>query len=366
MLNHFKKPTIALALGLLILLPSGCAPAAPDASTAAAPAATPEADLSGIKSFLLGQTEALTTHTAALLTAAETYAGLVDASGGDYAALWETQGALVKETLSAARTAWIAASPAYEKAEGVVAGTPSLAAFDVILDAGVSGAEDPANAAPIALTLADGRVFDRPGNLFGVAESTLWGTAADYSSAVAADLDGDGAIGFGDVLPDALVLAAAAKELDVQARALQTAAQSWQPNPQDAFTALVVMVPTMSEYFASWRDSRFVAGNSSTQRDFVVISRLADVQDILSGLIVVYGQVQPLAQSVHADQATMVDGGLSDLLEFVATIANAEAGGRRYSPEEADMLGAEAQNRATAITGQISQIAALLGIDVAN
>ncbi len=44
------------------------------------------------------------------------------------------------------------------------------------------------------------------------------------------------------------------------------------------------------------------------------------------------------------------------------TIHQQEQGGRRYTAEEADLLGAEAQNRATAVTGQIAQVAAQLGV----
>ena len=39
----------------------------------------------------------------------------------------------VKRTLARARAAWIRGNPYYERVEGVVAGTPSLARYDVIL-----------------------------------------------------------------------------------------------------------------------------------------------------------------------------------------------------------------------------------------
>lgn len=42
-----------------------------------------------------------------------------------------------------------------------------------------------------------------------------------------------------------------------------------------------------------------------------------------------------------------------------------EQGGKRFTAEEADTLGAETQNRATAITGQISQVAGALGVTIA-
>ena len=163
--------------------------------------------------------------------------------------LWRDHPADVIAVVEGARNAWIQASPQYEKMEGIVAGTPTLADYDVILDAGASGAEDPENAAPIDLTLADGRVLARPGNLFGVTESTLWGTYPAYTAGVDADLDQDGLLEFGETLPDAAVLQAGANALNDYAGKLLAAAETWTPNTSDAFTALVVMVPTMSEYF---------------------------------------------------------------------------------------------------------------------
>ena len=46
----------------------------------------------------------------------------------------------------------------------------------------------------------------------------------------------------------------------------------------------------------------------------------------------------------------------------MADVYAQEQAGRRFTAEEADPLGAEAQNRATAITGQITQMAARLNI----
>ena len=96
------------------------------------------------------------------------------------------------------------ASPLYEQMEGIVAGTPSLVQYDVILDAGTSALESAEDAVPFDLTLPDGRVLPKPGNLFGVSESTLWGTYPEYSVPnLPADFDGDGKPGFGESLPDA-------------------------------------------------------------------------------------------------------------------------------------------------------------------
>lgn len=360
-----------LTVVLLALTLAACAQATP-ASPTAAPAApqAPAADspnLGAIKGYLLDQTAALTAATAELKAASDRYYALAEGAGFDYAALWGDRRDAAIAELEAARAAWVAASPAYEKMEGIVAGTPSLAQFDVDLDAGAAAADDPEGAVSFDLTLPDGRVLAKPGNLFGITESTLWSTDPAFAAAgVSADWDGDGTVGFGEGLPDAAVLKGGVDMLDQKARELQTAAEAWTPTEADAFTALVVMVPTMSEYFGSWRDSRFVIGAASTQRDFVAISRLSDIQDILGGLQIVYDQVRPRATAVDPAQAEQIAADLDALKAFVADVYTQEQGGKRFTPEEADTLGAEAQNRATAITGQVSQVAELLGVTIAE
>ncbi len=243
-----------------------------------------------------------------------------------------------------------------------MAGVPSLAEFDVILDAGASGAEDPANAVPFDLTLPDGRILPQPGNLFGVLESTLWGTHGDYVGMADVDLDGDGVVGFGEVLPEANVLKGAAALFADYVIALDEAASAWTPNETDAFTALVVMIPTMSEYFESWKQSRFIAGDASEQATFAVISRLADIQDILGGLAIVYEGVMPLIKGVDAVRADQIGAALADLRTYVAELYKQEQAGKRFTPEEADLFGSEAQARAEGIVGEITQMAALLKI----
>jgi hypothetical protein len=363
-----------LLLAALSLIMAGCGqqaaapePTAVPAPTSAPTAAAAQADLARIKTYLLGQANQLKINTAKLKTIGDQYYDQAKAANFDYAALWKGQKDAAVMAVEQGRAAWTAASPLYEQIEGIVAGTPSLAEYDVILDAGSSGEEDPASAVPFDLTLPDGRVLPKPGNLFGVAESTLWGTFDAFKApGVEADWDGDGKITFGEALPDANVLKATADALDKYTADMIAAAMAWQPTESDAFTALAVMVPTMSEYFDSWKNSRFVAGDASTQRDFVAISRLADIQGILSSLQIVHKGVSPLIQSVDQAQDQQVEQGLADLKAFVAEVYQQEQSGKRFTAEEADTLGAEAQNRATAITGQVTQLAARLKIPIAG
>jgi hypothetical protein len=352
-------------LSALALALAACAPAAPAATPQATSPLAGQADLSGIKTYLMGKLVELKTNTGALKDVSVRYYDMAKAADFDYAALWGQRPEEAKAAVEAARAAWIASSPLYEQMEGIVAGTPSLAEYDVILDAGASGAEDPDNAVPFDLSLPDGRALPKPGNLFGVTESTLWGTFAEFTAqGVQPDFNGNGQIEFGEALPEANVLKAGTEALDRYVGELQAAAQAWEPTEADAFTALVVMVPTMSEYFASWKSSRFVAGEASAQRDFVAISRLSDIQDILGSLQVVHQNVSPLIKTIDPAQAEQIGQGLADLKAFVADVYAKEKSGQRFTAEEADLLGAEAQNRATAITGQIAQVAAQLNIKI--
>jgi hypothetical protein len=100
----------------------------------------------------------------------------------------------------------------------------------------------------------------------------------------------------------------------------------------------------MSEYFGSWKGSRFVAGEDSTQAEFVVISRLSDIGDILSGLQVVYEGVSPLVDTVETAQAEQIRQDLAGLRDYVSDLYVHEQDGKVFTAEEADFL-AEYQTR---------------------
>lgn len=348
----------------VVLFVAGCSGAG-STTVSPTPTTSTEVDLSGIQTYTLAKLNDLKDASSTQKEAASAYYSLAAEYQFDYAALWAAKPQEVTQTTQQARSAWLLASPLYEQVEGIVAGVPQLSEYDVILDAGGSGESDPESAVPFDLSLPDGRVLPKPGNLFGVLETTLWGTNPAYSVPdLAADLNQNGVVDFGESLPDANVLKGAADLFDEYVQELDESAKAWQPSTSDAFTALVIMVPTMNEYFESWKNSRFVAGESSTQMDFAVISRLSDIQDILSSLEVVYAGVQPLIASADEGQAVKIGQELGDLKAFVSDIYTQEQNGKKFSAEEADQLGAEAQNRATAITGQIAQIAATLGISI--
>ncbi|UBV44862.1 EfeM/EfeO family lipoprotein (plasmid) [Deinococcus taeanensis] len=317
------------------------------------------ADLSGVRTYLDRHLSTQASGTAALQAAADTYYTAAQKVNFDYRALARDPG--VRQTLQRARAGWQKASPAYETIEGIVAGVSVLADFDVNLDAGTSSGED---AVTFDLTLPNGKVLKKPGNLFGVNEGTLWGTVRTYSSGVPFDVNGNGRIDFGDQLPDAGVLKAAATALHTQTLALQKAARAWTPTRSDVFGALVGNVPTVGPvFFEDWKSSPFVLGAKSARQDFVVISRLQDLQGNVASWQAMYTGLSADVRGRSATLDAQIRSGLTELAAFVNKL-NAREQARRYTPEQAEQLQKEAQNRATVITGRLTQAAALLGVKV--
>ncbi|ULH14988.1 EfeM/EfeO family lipoprotein [Deinococcus sp. KNUC1210] len=328
-------------------------------------AAEVPATLKTVQTYLTQRLTVQAAGTAQLVRGADAYYALARAAGFDYRKL-SANTAAVQAALKEARDGWTKASPVYEEIEGIVAGVNSLSAYDVILDAGTSAAEGGDAVALYDLKLPSGHVLSRPGNLFGVNEGTLWNTVTSFSSGVAFDVDGDGKLGFGDRLPDANVLKAAAAELNRQTGLLRKAAATWQPTRADVFGALLGNVPTVGPvFFENWKTSRFVLGNATTRRDFVVISRLSDLSGNVASWEAMYRGLSAEVKAKNPQLDTQIRAGLSGLNSYVLRLATLEKR-RHFTPEQADSLQAEAQNRATAITGRITQAAALLGVKVSE
>ena len=348
-----SRPLFALAIASASLVLAAPAGAAPPAGLELAP----------VKSYLLRHTALLTGFTRSFEAEAVRYDRLAQSAGYDYAELWRARRAEVRRTLARAKAAWIRGNPYYERVEGVVAGTPSLARYDVILDAGSSAQEDPGSAVPFDIELSDGRVLRKPGNFFNLTEGMLWGTRPAFRKA-RVDLDGDGRIEFGEVLPDAIALSGTADAFDLYARRLATASRHWTPTASDTFTAVVVMVPTMNEYFGQWKASRFVLGSRARGNSFNVVSRLSDIHDILAGIRVIYRGIEPAIARRDQAQSAQTARELASLSAFVGRLQQQERAGKRFKPEQADILGRQAQERAAAIAGQVTQAAARLKVKI--
>ena len=360
------RKTILAALLTVTVLVAGCG-SSDDGGGGGAPPKAPAAageNLNAIKAYLLEHTGDLVASTTELARQGAEYRALAETARYDYAGLLAERRADVRSAVREMQATWREANPRYEEMEGVVAGVPELSEFDVIIDAGADGS-DPENAVPFDVELPGGEVLEQPGNFFFLTETSLFGTNPDFQAeGVEPDLDGDGETRFGEAVPDADAVLAFTRDFAAQAKALDTAARAWRPERADALQAIVSMTPTMSEYFGQWKQSRFIAGAKADEQSFAASSRLQDIEDILAGLVTIYDNVQPAIAEADPAQAEQTGRELKRLRAFAADLREKEQSGTRFDPEQADTLGAEAQNRAEAIAGQVSQAAAQLGIEL--
>lgn len=325
----------------------------------------PDAGLTAVKSYLTDHSADLVARTSDLKAAGNAYYDLAKVNDFNYAKMLKDDRKSVNAVLADAKNAFVKANPAYEEMEGIVAGIPRTAQYDTDIDAG-SDASDPESAVSFNLTLPDGKVMKQPGNLFYLIETALYGTNEDLTvDGVKPDINGDGKVEFGEGLPEANAFKAAVDEIGKQAIDLDKDAAEIVITPSDAFTAITVMTPTMSEYFEQWKLSAFVAGEGNQEEaGFVATSRLSDIADILTGIDFTYDEIEPLIAEENPDQAEQTATELAELLASARELRNREAAGEKFTARQADQLGAGMQARAERIAGQVTQAARNLGIEI--
>ncbi|PYI53388.1 imelysin family protein [Paenibacillus flagellatus] len=354
----------ALALTTAAAGCGGSGNAGPSGASGAS-ANVPGVDLSRVNSYLVAKSTDLQKNAAQLKKTAQSYYDAAKSVNFDYDALWSKQAGTVGPLLVEAKKQFLAANSAYETMEGIVAGVEELSHYDIDLDAGIPAGEGSEDVVSFDVKLPNGETLKKPGNYFYLAELTLWGTKPEWTAqGVKPDLDGSGKVDFGEVLPDANVLKGVADGFAAMSDHLLKDAGQWKATLEESLTALVVMIPTMDEYFQAWKQSRSVSGDNATSAQFVAVSRLQDIRDILSGLEVVYASVRPAVEKADAALAKQTGRELDELLGFVSDLYEKEKNGTAFKAEQADALGADAQNRASAIAGQLTQAAAKLGIKI--
>lgn len=359
--STWGRAAAAIALTGATLLAAGCG--SDDASDSSTTNAASSEDLAAIKTYLVDHANTLQEQVTILSENAEAYYSLAEESNFDYDELMAGNCEEVSVLLEESKEAFVAANPAYEEAEGIVAGVPRLAQYDVDIDAG-SDASDPESAVSFNLELPDGETLEQPGNLFFLTETALYGTNPELLADVKQDANCDGKAEFGEGIPDANTYVATTREFQRQADALVEDANAFEPTPSDAFTAITVMTPTMSEYFEAWKNSAFVAGKGAEEQGFVATSRLSDIADILEGIAFTYEEIEPMIAEENRQQAEQTKAQLAELLAFVTELREREADGEKFGGEDADTLGSEAQARAEEIAGQVTQAAKQLGIEL--
>ena len=347
---------LTLATGL-----SACGDGDSEESTAAGNGA---AELAPVKTYLTDHSAELVEQVRLLQENADEYYELAKSVDFNYAQLLKEHGDEVEEVLADSKDVFVVANPAYEEMEGIVAGVPRLAQYDVDIDAG-SDAKTPEDAVSFTLTMPNGEKFKQPGNLFFLTETALYGTNPNMApEGYTQDVDRDGKEEFGEGLPDANIYKATLDEFARQAESLDEDAQEFEPTPSDALTSIVVMTPTMSEYFEAWKNSRFIAGEGAEEQGFVATSRLSDIADILGGILVTYKGVEPMIAAENPQQAKQTRKELQSLVDFASDLRDREAEGEKFTAKQADALGAQAQAQAEAIAGQVTQAAKQLEVEL--
>ena len=338
--------------------------ASSDQSAGAGPAVT--IDLDAVKAYAMENAELMQAATSELVDVAQEYYDHVQQASEDnadpYAKLWAENQAEIHELVVQARDLWLKASTYYELDEGIVAGVPSLAHYDVWIDAGPPAAEAPDEALDWQLELPDGRVLESPGNFFhNLLEPTLWGTHPEFTG-LPVDMDGDGVISVGEALPEANMLLGATQGLDAATIEMQAAIDAWDSTLEDALTALVTMIPTMNECFEQWKESIFVTGSDSEQESFIAVSRLLDIKGILAGLNFTYDNFAPLVANSDSQLDQQIRTDFDTLIAYVNDLYDQEREGVQFSAEEADLFGTEAQDLATALAALVAEAASDLNI----
>ncbi|MEM8534729.1 MAG: hypothetical protein AAGF95_28065 [Chloroflexota bacterium] len=326
----------------------------------------PEADLSVVKEYVIANAAAMKLATEAYATEAQSYFEIMQEADFDYEAAWDDQQEVLGPLLIQSKQHWLDASLYYELNEGIISGVPSIAFYDTILDAGVSSEEDTESAFEWELALPDGQVLNSPGNIFHtITEPALYGTTDEYVG-LSVDLDGDGEIEPGEVLPEANIFLGGAQGLDGATAELNRSLEEWEPTIEEVFIALVTALPTMEEYFAEWQQSTYVSGPESDEQSFVAVSRLLNVINVLNGLDAIYASVSILVveENVSLDEQIVTD--FEDLIAYVDEFYQQEQDGTVFELSEAEQIGTEVQDRATTLADQIAEVAALLNIEVSQ
>jgi hypothetical protein len=359
-----SKAHLALTLAALALAApvAGCGDS--DSGDETAAGGSTAAELEPVKGYLTDHSADLVEQVELLQANADEYYELAESVDFDYQRLLAEHGEEVQQLLDESKEIFVVANPAYEQMEGIVAGVPRLAQYDVDIDAG-SDASTPEDAVSFSLTTPDGKTMKQPGNLFFLTETALYGTNPDVAAkGVEPDVDGDGKVEFGEGLPDANIYKATLDEFAAQAKSLDEDAQEFEPTSSDALTSIVVMTPTMSEYFEAWKNSRFIAGENAAEQGFVATSRLSDIADILGGILVTYDGIEPSIAAENPQQARQTRKELQSLVAFASDLRDREAEGEKFTAKQADALGAQAQAQAEAIAGQVTQAAKQLEIEL--
>ncbi len=305
-----------------------------------------------VKSYLLKRLDKIKAASTDFVRNADAYSALVAANGGSVETAYKAEPKKMTGLVAAMQDNYKAMdSYGYETVEGIVAGVPALADYDIYLDAGVPSSEGPDDVAPVVLDLGNGQKIDKQGALFTyIIEPALWGGDKQWVVPV----------GDGKTMPRPEVLTAAAKDVDASIGRLVADANAWNASVSDCFGAMVVMTPTLSDYFEDWKESRYSADKSGR---FQAVSRVSDMRGIMSSCQVMYEAVNDTVAAKDKALAKSVTSGFKEIMSFLDKIEGREKEGE-IKAAEIDELATQAKEKTDKVVPQIEQSAAVSGIKI--
>lgn len=368
-LTGFTRPRCwTLASCLLLVGTMGFATATVNAAAPADRPAPPTLPANvqgkqGVKTYLVTVVESVLQASKELKAAGTAYDKLVAANNNDAVAAAKAQPEQVATLIKQMRNAYERIdSYGFEYVEGIVAGVPSMAHYDVELDSGLPQkmATSPDDAVAQVVIKAGDMTLDKEGSLNNfLIEPTVFGTNEKFTvgKAKLPGFEGDDAIR----LPHPkLVIALADYAIDGYSRLLKDA-KAWKPSDEDCFYAIYNMTPTLADYFEEWKESKIQGGASGGR--FVAVSRISDMRGIMSSVRLTWQSLEPQVAAADPALAQSITQGYTKVMEFIDTI-DARDKATPLNPEAIDALGSQAKERADKITVQTAQAAALLKIDV--
>ncbi len=354
--------TVRRLMGLILWV-GVCAGATSAADTGVAPPTIPQ-DVNGkegVKAYLLTVAKACQSAAGDLKRDADAYSDFVGNHANDYDKAAAVNPAEFARLVNALRDDYRRLdSFGYEYIEGIVAGVPSLAAYDVELDAGLPavGAGPDDDIAPVKI-VAGNRTLDREGSLNNfLIEPTVFGTNDKYiGGTVHLKALGDKPVG----VPDAdLIVALANYAVDGYDR-LYKSAEAWKPTDEDCFKALAAMTPTLADYFEDWKESK-INGSAPGGR-FVAVSRVSDMRGIMASTRLIWQGIEPSVKPADASLTGQVTRGYDQILSFIDDVEAREAKSN-LTAEQIDAMGSQAKERTDKVTAQVVEAAALVKITV--
>ncbi len=310
--------------------------------------------VASVKDYLLQRLEKVQTASEDFFKNSEAYAALVSENGGTVENAWKGQPAKMEKLIAAMQGNYKDMdSFGYETIEGIVAGVPSLADYDIYLDAGVPASEGPDDVAPVVLVLDDGKKIENQGALFTyIIEPTLWGGDKRWSVPA----------GNGTPLPFPDILVASAKDVNKKIGELVADAKAWNASVADCFGAMVVMTPTLSDYFEDWKESRYSPDKSGR---FQAVSRVSDMRGIMGSCQVMYEAVEKNVAEKDKALAKSVISGFKEIMAFLDKIEAREKQGE-IKGAEIDELATQAKEKTDKLVPQIEQSAAVSGVKISG